>query len=84
MVLEQVLRAYAFDQDSDTGMFRSGVNTIGFSTAGTTRVLISDSGLDMSNGLPIRFQDSSGSPFVALKSPSSIRKCYFHFAFDYC
>ena len=64
--------AYAFDQDSDTGMFRSGANTIGFSTAGTTRVLISDSGLDMSNGLPIRFQDSSGSPFVALKSPSSL------------
>ena len=26
----------------------------------------------MSNGLPIRFQDSSGSPFVALKSPSSL------------
>ena len=24
--------AYAFDQDSDTGMFRSGANTIGFST----------------------------------------------------
>ena len=64
--------AYAFDQDSDTGMFRSGANTIGFSTAGTTRVLISDAGLDMSNGLPIRFQDSSGSPFVALKSPSSL------------
>ena len=26
---------------SDTGMFRSGANTIGFSTSGTTRVLIS-------------------------------------------
>ena len=64
--------AYAFDGDTDTGMFRSGANNIGFSTAGTARVLISDSGLDMSNGLPIRFQDSSGSPFVALKSPSSL------------
>ena len=64
--------AYSFNNDTDTGMFRSSSNTIGFSTAGTTRVLISDAGLDMSNGLPIRFQDSSGSPFVALKSPSSL------------
>nr|BAR21487.1 phage tail fiber protein [uncultured Mediterranean phage uvMED]BAR21512.1 phage tail fiber protein [uncultured Mediterranean phage uvMED]BAR21524.1 phage tail fiber protein [uncultured Mediterranean phage uvMED]BAR38657.1 phage tail fiber protein [uncultured Mediterranean phage uvMED] len=64
--------AYSFDGDTDTGMFRSGSNVIGFSTAGTQRVGISDSGLDMSNGLPIRFQDSSGAPFVALKSPSSV------------
>ena len=64
--------AYAFDGDTDTGMFRSGANTIGFSTAGTTRVSISDSGLDMTNALPIRFQDSSGAPFVSLKSPSSL------------
>ena len=64
--------AYAFDGDTDTGMFRSGANTIGFSTAGTARVSISDSGLDMTNALPIRFQDSSGAPFVSLKSPSSL------------
>ena len=42
---------------------------MGFATAGVERVEISDAGLDMSNGLPIRFQDSSGAPFVALKSP---------------
>ena len=64
--------AYAFDGDTDTGMFRSGANTLGFSTFGTTRVTISDSGLDMTNALPIRFQDSSGAPFVALKAPSSV------------
>ena len=64
--------ALSFDGDTDTGMFRSGANIIGFSTSGTTRVSISDSGLDMTNGLPIRFQDSSGSPFVALKSPASV------------
>ena len=45
---------------------------MGFATAGVERVEISDAGLDMSNGLPIRFQDSSGAPFVALKSPSSV------------
>ena len=64
--------AYAFDNDTDTGMFRSGANTIGFSTSGTARVSISDAGLDVVNGLPIRLQDSSGAPFVALKSPSSV------------
>ena len=64
--------AYAFDNDTDTGMFRSGANTIGFSTSGTARVSISDAGLDVINGLPIRLQDSSGSPFVSLKSPSSL------------
>ena len=64
--------AYAFDQDTDTGMFRSGANTIGFATSGTARVSVSDAGLDVVNGLPIRLQDSSGSPFVSLKSPSSL------------
>ena len=64
--------ALSFDGDTDTGIFRAGANTMGFATAGVERVEISDSGLDMSNGLPIRFQDSSGAPFVALKSPSSV------------
>tara|TARA_R100001509_G_scaffold21591_1_gene11324 strand:+ start:2750 stop:3886 length:1137 start_codon:yes stop_codon:yes gene_type:complete len=64
--------AYAFDNDLDTGMFRLSANTIGFSTAGTARVSISNAGLDMTNALPIRFQDSSGSPFVALKAPASV------------
>ena len=64
--------AYAFDNDTDTGMFRSGANTIGFSSSGTARVSISDAGLDVVNGLPIRLQDSSGSPFVSLKSPSAL------------
>tara|TARA_R100000654_G_scaffold1995_2_gene7237 strand:+ start:5890 stop:7059 length:1170 start_codon:yes stop_codon:yes gene_type:complete len=64
--------AYSFDNDTDTGMFRSGANTIGFSTAGVARASISDAGLDITNGLPLRLQDSSGAPFVALKSPSSL------------
>tara|TARA_R100001443_G_scaffold99186_1_gene106315 strand:+ start:160 stop:1332 length:1173 start_codon:yes stop_codon:yes gene_type:complete len=64
--------AYSFDQDPDTGMFRSGANSLGFATAGTQRFSVSDSGLDITDGLPLRFQDSSGAPFVALKSPSSL------------
>ena len=64
--------ALSFDGDSDTGIYRSAPNTMGFSTAGTQRVGISNAGLDMLNALPIRFQDSSGSPFVSLQSPSSL------------
>ena len=64
--------ALSFGGDTDTGIFRVGSNTMGFATAGVERVEISDAGLDMSNGLPIRFQDSSGAPFVGLKSPSSV------------
>ena len=64
--------AYAFDGDADTGMFRAGANSLGFATAGVQRFSVSDSGLDITDGLPLRFQDSSGSPFVALKSPSSL------------
>ena len=64
--------ALSFDGDSDTGIFRQAANTMGFSTAGTQRVGISNAGLDMLNALPIRFQDTSGSPFVSLQSPSSL------------
>ena len=64
--------ALSFDGDTDTGIYRSAANTMGFSTAGTQRVGISNAGLDMLNALPIRFQDSSGAPFVSLQSPSSL------------
>ena len=64
--------AYAFDGDADTGMIRAGANSLGFSTAGTQRFSVSDSGLDITDGLPLRFQDSSGAPYVSLKAPSSL------------
>ena len=64
--------AYSFDNDTDTGMFRNTANSIQFATGGTARLTINDTGLNVINGLPIRFQDASGSPFVSLKSPSSL------------
>ena len=64
--------AYSFDNDTDTGMFRNAANSIQFATAGTARLTITDTGLNVINGLPIRFQDASGAPFVALKAPSSV------------
>ena len=64
--------AYSFDNDTDTGMFRNTANSIQFATGGTARLTINDTGLNVINGLPIRFQDASGAPFVSLKSPSAL------------
>jgi hypothetical protein len=36
--------SYTFGSDGDTGMYRAGVNTLAFSTAGTERLRISDTG----------------------------------------
>ena len=63
--------SYAFDQDSDTGMYRVGANTLGFSTGGTLRVDISDAGLATNNGLPLKLQSSSSNAYVSLKAPST-------------
>jgi len=62
--------AYAFDNDTDTGMFRSGANTIGFSTAGTHRVSIVDTGIVTENGSDIRLEDVGASHTIALKPPA--------------
>tara|TARA_R100000654_G_scaffold31450_1_gene56330 strand:- start:155 stop:1375 length:1221 start_codon:yes stop_codon:yes gene_type:complete len=64
--------AYAFDGDTDTGMFRNTANSIQFATAGIARITISSTGINVLDGKEIRFQDSSGSPFVSLKSASSL------------
>ena len=66
--------AYSFDNDSDTGMFRSGSNTIGFSTAGEERVVIDDTSLEMKNQRKISFRElaSNGNSFVSLKSPAAL------------
>jgi len=58
--------------DTTTGLFKSATNAIGFSTAGTERVTIANSGLDML-GLPVRFRDSDGTPnFVSVQAPSNL------------
>ena len=64
--------SYAFDTDSDTGMYRVGANTLGFSTAGALRVDISDAGLATNNGLPLKLQSSSSNNYVSLKASSSL------------
>jgi len=62
--------AYAFDGDTDTGMFRSGANTIGFTTAGTHRVSIVNTGIVTENGSDIRLEDVGASHTIALKPPA--------------
>tara|TARA_R100000329_G_scaffold112800_1_gene92579 strand:+ start:26 stop:1222 length:1197 start_codon:yes stop_codon:yes gene_type:complete len=65
--------AYAFDNDTDTGMFRFGANDLGFSTGGTQRVGLTSDGLHLLNDLPIMFQTTGNrDPHVALKPPSSL------------
>ena len=62
--------AYAFDTDTDTGMFRSGANTIGFTTSGTHRVSIANTGIVTENGSDIRLEDVGASHTVTLKPPA--------------
>jgi len=62
--------SYSFDGDTDTGMFRSGANTIGFTTAGTHRVSIVNTGIVTENGSDIRLEDVGASHTIALKPPA--------------
>jgi len=63
---------YSFVNDTDTGMFRTGANIIGFSTGGTLRSNIGDFGLSLQQGGSLRLEDSNGSAFVSLKSPNAL------------
>tara|TARA_Y100000004_G_scaffold148614_1_gene170192 strand:+ start:12903 stop:14006 length:1104 start_codon:yes stop_codon:yes gene_type:complete len=62
--------AYAFDGDSDTGMFRATANRIGFATAGTNRVVITNTGIVTQNGSSLQLEDVGASHTVALKPPA--------------
>jgi len=66
--------AYAFDTDTDTGMFRQQGNELGFSTAGVNRLAINQDGLTLQNREELRFKESSsnGSNYVGLIPPSSV------------
>ena len=63
---------YSFVNDTDTGMFRTGANIIGFSTGGALRSNIGDFGLSLQQGGSLRLEDSDGSAFVSLKSPNAL------------
>jgi len=62
--------ALSFDGDTNTGIFRPGSNTIGFTTSGTHRVSIANTGIVMKNGSDIRLEDVGASHTITLKPPS--------------
>jgi len=66
--------ALSFDGDTDTGIFRSSANKIGFATAGSERAILDDFGLSIENRGHIAFRESSsnGSSGVTLKAPASL------------
>ena len=69
--------AYSFDQDSDTGMFRSAANNIGFSSNGNHAVDIHPSGLTIradasGSNRTLRLADGDNSHHVALGAPQSV------------
>ena len=70
--------AYAFDNDTDTGMFRVGANELGFATSGSKKLQIDTSGLTIIAGSSasrtLSFQEASnnGTNTVSLKSPNSL------------
>ena len=51
--------AYSFDQDPDTGMFRTAANKIGFSTQGNERAIIDNFGLSIENQGHVAFREQS-------------------------
>ena len=66
--------AYAFDNDADTGMFRSSSNVLGFSTAGVERCVVDSHGFTLRNRGDVRFAESSGNGtnFIGLQAPASV------------
>jgi len=66
--------AYAFDNDTDTGMFRQNTNVLGFSTAGQERIRVEANAFTIFQNGQIRFSESSsnGLNFVGLQAPSSV------------
>ncbi len=63
---------YAFGNDTDTGMFRSASNSLGFSTAGVERAVINSHGITLRARGDVRFGDSNSSHYVALQSPTTV------------
>ncbi len=63
---------YAFENDSDIGMFRPSSNTICFSTAGTERAVIDSNGLTLRSRGDVRFGDSNSSHYIGLQAPATV------------
>ena len=67
---------FSFDGDPDTGMFRQGANSIGFTTGGLEKFRMDANGLsifsDGSATKNIYFHDVNNSNYVALRAPATV------------
>ena len=68
--------AFSFDGDDDTGMFRQGANSIGFTTGGLEKFRMDANGLSiLSDGSAtknIYFYDVNNSNYVAVRAPGTV------------
>ena len=70
--------AFAFDNDTDTGMFRAGANQLGFATSGSKKLQIDSSGLTIIGGTngsrTVSFQEgtNNGNATVSIKAVDNL------------
>ena len=64
--------AFSFDTDTDLGFFRKAANILGFSSAGTERLIMDANGLTLQAQNDLRFGDSDSSHYVGFQAPSTI------------
>ena len=64
--------ALAFDNDSDTGMYRAASNIIGFGTGGTSRFTVGNYGIELRNGAQFESRRNDNTFFTAFSASDSI------------
>ena len=66
------LPAIAFDGDTNTGIFRKGVDQLGLSAGGTERAFVDSNGVTIQAQGDLRLADSDSSNWVALQAPATV------------
>lgn len=61
---------YGFSSDSDTGMYRPGTNSLGLTTGGTLRVVVTSAGCNVVSGALISGPGTLGAPGITFHSDS--------------
>ena len=64
--------AYAFDTDTDLGLFRKSANVMGFASAGVEKLIMDANGVTLQAQSDLRFADSDSSNYVGFQAPATI------------
>ncbi len=64
--------ALTFDNDTNTGLYRSSSNVIGVTTGGTTRFTVGNYGIELRNGAQFEFRKNDNAHFTAFSASDSI------------